>query len=126
MKYPLAVTKKLMDVYGDDIALGYDIACSFMKTVGRSSLSLQAREKRLTGIVPSFHGHSHNRLCQVFWHPTYVKGIGKEDLEGCERVFSASNALASTTRLATPFHRVQDIEEHFLVWDEDKHVESGA
>ena len=55
----------------------------------------------------------------------YIEGIGKEDLEGCERVFSASNMLASTTRLCTAFHRVQDIEEHFLFWDEDKHVESG-
>lgn len=126
MKYPLAVTKKLLEVFGEDIALGYDIACSFMKTVWKSALAELARRLRLTGITPSFHGHSHNRLCQVFWHPTYVEGIGKEDLEGCERLFSASNALASTTRLATPFHRMQDIEEHFLFWDEDKHVESGA
>ncbi|KZT63775.1 hypothetical protein DAEQUDRAFT_658875, partial [Daedalea quercina L-15889] len=32
MKYPLAVVSKLIDVYGNDIKLGYDIACSFAKT----------------------------------------------------------------------------------------------
>ncbi len=126
MKYPLAITKKLLDVYGDDLALGYDIACSFMKTLFKSSLGPIACLRRLTGVTPSFHGYAHNRLCQVHWHPMYVEGIGKEDLEGCERVFSASNALASTTRLATAFHRIQDIEEHFLFWDESKHVESGT
>ncbi|KZT68378.1 hypothetical protein DAEQUDRAFT_653084, partial [Daedalea quercina L-15889] len=32
MKYPLAIVSKLIDVYGNDIKLGYDIACSFAKT----------------------------------------------------------------------------------------------
>ena len=125
MKYPLAITNKLLDVYGDNIALGYDITCTFMKSVEKSTLGPIARSKHLTGITPSFHGYAHNQLCQVYWHPMYVEGIGKEDLEGCERIFSASNALASVTRLSTAFHRVQDIEEHFLFWDESKHVESG-
>ncbi|KAJ7200512.1 hypothetical protein GGX14DRAFT_466331, partial [Mycena pura] len=40
---------------------------------------------------------------------TYVKGMGLEDLEGCESFFSKSNALASTTRYATAFHRQQAI-----------------
>lgn len=125
MKYPLAITKKLLDVFGRNIALGYDIACSFVKTVKKSLLGPEADEKKLDYLTPSFHGHAHNRLCQVQWHPMYKEGIGKEDLEGCERVFSASNALAPTTRLSSAFHRVQDIEEHFGFWSEDKHVESG-
>jgi len=34
--------------------------------------------------------------------------------------------LAPGTRLATPFHRHQQIEEHFNFHDEDKHAASGT
>lgn len=125
MKYPLAVVKRLLDVYGKNLCVGYDIMCMFKKVLTKSAIAGFAASMELEGAVPSFHGHAHNRLCQVYWHPTYIDGIGKEDLEGCERVFSASNALAAGTRLATRFHRQQDIEEHFLFWSMDKHAESG-
>jgi hypothetical protein len=39
----------------------------------------------------------------------YMKGVGLEALETCESFFSKSNALASTTRYATRFHRQQAI-----------------
>ena len=42
----------------------------------------------------------------------YVEGLGLEDLEGCERFFSKSNALASSTRYASSFHRRQAIAEY--------------
>ncbi|OBZ74097.1 hypothetical protein A0H81_06240 [Grifola frondosa] len=93
MKYPLAVVDRLIEMYGPNVKLGYDIC--------------------------------HNRGCQVLWHPMYMEGAGKEDFEGCERLFSESNALASGTRLATPFHRRQAIEQFFTFWGEQKHAESG-
>jgi hypothetical protein len=37
--------------------------------------------------------------------------MGLEDLEGCERFFSKSNALASSLRYASIFHRQQKIVE---------------
>src|ERR1700730_818775 len=104
MKYPLAVLNKLFEVYGHDLVVAYDTACAFMKTVFRSSLGTKARELRLRGIVPAFHGHAHNRACQVDWHPMYVEGVGLEDFEECECTFSKSNDLAPGTRLTTPFH----------------------
>jgi len=60
MKYPLALVNKLMDVYGPDLALGYDIACGFAKTLRSSLLGPRAAQLHLSGIVPAFHGHSHN------------------------------------------------------------------
>ncbi|OBZ76606.1 hypothetical protein A0H81_03873 [Grifola frondosa] len=125
MKYPLAIVDKLMEVYGSDVKLGYDIACEFAKTLRSSSLGLSADLKCMSGVVPAFHGHSHNRLCQVYWHPMYMDGVGKEDFEGCERVFSESNALASRTRLSTSFHHHQAIEQFFGFWGEQKHAETG-
>ncbi|KAK1215201.1 hypothetical protein PQX77_022207 [Marasmius sp. AFHP31] len=126
MKYPLAIVKELLDRYGRDIGLGYDIMCTFIKTLLRSpQLGNHVVACRLKGVVPAFHGHAHNRKCQVSWHPMYTEGVGLEDFEECERTFSESNHLAATTRLATEFHRQQSILEHFDFHDVDKHVSSG-
>ncbi|KAF8128109.1 hypothetical protein EV363DRAFT_1265552 [Boletus edulis] len=72
-------------------------------------------------MVGSFHGHAHNRLCQLQWHPMYIEGIGNMEGEGCKHVFSASNELARTIHHATRFHRYQAIEEHFTFWNADKY-----
>ncbi|KAF8210742.1 hypothetical protein K438DRAFT_2046344 [Mycena galopus ATCC 62051] len=125
MKYPLAVVKQLLDRYGADIGLGYDIMCAFYKTLLRSSLGRRVVGLKLRGVVPAFHGHAHNRGCQVDWHPLYVEGVGLEDFEECERTFCLSNHLATVTRLCTPFHRQQQIDEHFAFHDLDKHAASG-
>uniref|UniRef100_A0A0W0G279 Uncharacterized protein n=2 Tax=Moniliophthora roreri TaxID=221103 RepID=A0A0W0G279_MONRR len=110
----------------DDVAVAYDIMCAFFKTLRRSAkLRDKVIESRLIGVVPAFHGHAHNRKCQVNWHPQYTNGVGLEDFEECERTFALSNGLASTTRLTTPFHRRQAIQEHFSFHDDDKHATSG-
>ncbi|KAI0043338.1 hypothetical protein FA95DRAFT_1584139 [Auriscalpium vulgare] len=121
-KYPLALVDKLLDVYGSDIACGYDIGCAFSKTLASSSLGPRAAAQRFRLVVGSFHGHAHNRACQLYWHPRNVPGMGQANFEGCERVFGASNALAANTRNASKFHRHQDIEQHFAFWDEDKYA----
>ena len=125
MKYPLSIVNKLLDVYGGDVCVGYDIACSFMKTLKSSSLGPKAVDTRLRCVVPAFHGYAHSRSCQVEWHPLHVGGTGKEDFEGSERAFSASNSLAIGTRLSSRFHRAQAIQQHWLFWSMDKHAQSG-
>ncbi|KAJ7119405.1 hypothetical protein C8R44DRAFT_624749 [Mycena epipterygia] len=125
MKYPLAMVKWMLDHYGGDIGLGYDIMCAFWKTLKRSSLGAKVTAMRWQGVVPAFHGHAHNRPCQIGWHPVYVDGVGLEDFEECEHTFSLSNHLAASTRLATTFHRQQQINEHFQFHDQDKHAASG-
>jgi hypothetical protein len=126
MKYPLAIVSKLFERYGSDPGIGYDIMCAFFKTLLRSSLGCKTVGLRMRGIVPAFHGHAHNRMCQIGWHPMYVDGVGLEDFEECERTFCLSNHLASCTRLSTPFHRQQQIDEHFHFHDFDKHAASGT
>lgn len=111
MKYPLAIVNKLIDIFGPDLALGYDIGCRF-KTTLNNALGEKARSNRHTCLVGAFHGHAHNRLCQLSFLTTYVEGLGLEDLEGCERFFSKSNALASSTRYSSTFHRRQAIVEY--------------
>ena len=117
-KYPLAVVERLLDTFGSNIGGGYDIGCQFGKTLARSRLATRVRDSNYTSLVGSFHGHAHNRLCQLSHLTTYVKGLGLEDLEGCERFFSKSNALASSVRYASRFHRKQRIVEYLQHMDE--------
>ena len=125
MKYPLASVNRLLEDFGSDICLGYNIMYAFSTTLRNSSLGQKAVAFRLSGVVPAFHGHAHNRGCQVQWHPLYIEGAGLEDFEECERTFCRSNELASVTRLATPYHRQQHIDEHFRFHDIYKHIASG-
>ncbi|KAJ7815528.1 hypothetical protein B0H14DRAFT_2603415 [Mycena olivaceomarginata] len=116
MKYPLAIVAKLFKRYGSDPGIGYDIMFCWVAKL----LAFACAESS-----PAFHGHAHNRTCQIGWHPMYVEGAGLEDFEECERTFCLSNQLASCTRLSTPFHRQQQIDEHFHFHDLDKHAASG-
>ncbi|KAJ6632375.1 hypothetical protein B0H10DRAFT_2427108 [Mycena sp. CBHHK59/15] len=81
MKYLLAIIKSILDRYGKDVCIGYDIMCAFFKTLLRSSLGKRVVAMKLRGVVPAFHGHAHNRACQVGWLPLYVEGVGLEDFE---------------------------------------------
>jgi hypothetical protein len=112
-KYPLACVEKLLDAFGPDLGGGFDIGCKFKTTLNNSPLGSQVWELRHTCLVGSFHGHAHNRLCQLQHLATYVKSLGLEDLEGCERAFSKSNALTGSIRYASIFHRMQAISTYF-------------
>ena len=122
-KYGLAVVNKVLDVCGNDQAIGHDIACSSRKTIANSSIGGKAAESRLQVVVNAFHGFSHNRRCQLQNHPLYLDGIGIEDLETCERIFASSNSAAALIRHASHFHWVQFLDLHFDNWNGDKYLE---
>ncbi|KAF8163878.1 hypothetical protein K438DRAFT_1618050 [Mycena galopus ATCC 62051] len=108
-KYPLAIENTLMDAFGKDIDFGYDIGCGHAKTLKNSPLGPKAKEHNFRMLVGAFHGHAHNCRCQLKYLATYVEGMGIEDLEGCERLFSKSNGLSRSVRYASVFHRKQTI-----------------
>ncbi|KAG2117378.1 uncharacterized protein F5147DRAFT_743073 [Suillus discolor] len=114
MKYPIASLNKLMEVFGKNILYGYDIKCALEKILLRSSLANHIKELNLHGVVPAFHGHAHNHLCQVQHYSKYKVGAGKEDFETCERHLKLRNA--------TEFHRHQTLDEHFRFADMDKYA----
>ncbi|KAF8157315.1 hypothetical protein K438DRAFT_1488153, partial [Mycena galopus ATCC 62051] len=55
-------------------------------------------------LVGAFHGHAHNRRCQLKYLATYVERMGIENLEGCEHFFSKSNGLSRSVCYASLFH----------------------
>jgi len=111
-----------MPVLGGKGGCAYDIGCAFAKTLANSKLGPCAAAFGIRMMVGAFHGHAHNRRCQLDWHLMYIDGTGHTEGEGCEHVFSASNELARGTRHASAFHRHQTIEEHFAFWDADKYA----
>ncbi|KAJ7770869.1 hypothetical protein DFH07DRAFT_866570 [Mycena maculata] len=108
-KYPLSLTAHILNILGE-VVLAYDIGCKFKKLVKVHPLLKElAADKNFRALVGAFHGHGHGRLCGLENLMTYVEGVGLEAGEGCEIFFSKSNALASTTRYASRFHRQQAI-----------------
>lgn len=115
-----------MDVLEDKLLFGSDIGCSLQKTVASSSLGAKFKQKKCRCVVNAFHGYTHNWACQKENHPNVIRGLGIEDLETLERIFSASNAVAAVTRYSTAYRRRVFIDMFFRQWDEDKYLNIGT
>ncbi|KAG1837228.1 hypothetical protein DFJ58DRAFT_718925 [Suillus subalutaceus] len=63
----------LLNVCGNEQAVGHDIGCSSRKTIAASSIGVRAKSLNLIVAVNSFHGYAHNRRCQLQNHPLYLK-----------------------------------------------------
>lgn len=111
-----------MDVLEDRLLVGSDIGCSMKSTIASSSIGPMFKQKQCRCCVNAFHGYTHNWACQKQNHPNVIEGLGLEDLETLERIFSASNAVAGVTRHATPYRRRVFIDLFFRQWDEDKYM----
>ncbi|KAJ7468828.1 hypothetical protein B0H11DRAFT_1731990 [Mycena galericulata] len=111
------IVDALLDAFGPDVGDGYDVGCGLESTIKKTPLKEKAERLNFKSLVGAFHGHAHNRLCQLTFLATYVPGLGLEDLEGCERFFSQSNALSRSTRYASIFHRRQSIATYLAHTD---------
>jgi hypothetical protein len=112
---------KAMDTFDSNLLIGYDIGCVFGGTILSTSLGARFWDSGSRTCVNAFHGYSHNYQCQCKNHPNNITGMGLEDLETLERVFSSSNTLAVVMRYASAYRQQLYIEMHFSQWDEDKY-----
>ena len=103
-KYPLAIVNKLINCFGSNLAAGYDINCSFATTLFNSTIGPHTLLTNHASLVGALHRHAHCRVCQLENLVTYIDGLGLEDLETYEHMFSKSNVLATTTRHTSIFH----------------------
>ena len=126
-KYPLAHVNELINVFGSDIMIGYDIGCGFSSTVSKSvRVGPRVMERHVKFCVNAFHGHAHNRLCQLRWHSVFQEHVGLEDFECCERAFSDSNKVALCTRHSSKYRRRVAIVHHVNRWNDEKFCELGT
>lgn len=120
-KYPLAVTARALRVLGPCLLMGYNIGCVFQKTISSSPLGTQFAKSKSRCCVNAFHGYSHNFACQTQNHPNVIEGVGIEDLETMERIYSSSNQVAGVTRYASAYRCRVFIDMFFQQWDDDKY-----
>lgn len=113
---------KAMETLGLHLLIGYDIGCVFGGTILSTSLGAKFQESSSQMCINMFHGYSHNYKCQCKNHLNNITGMGLEDLETLERVFSSSNVVVAVTQLASAFQQRLYIEMHFKHWDEDKYA----
>lgn len=122
----MTVVHRLVTILGSYLALGYDIGCAFQKTIATSSLGPSFSASFSRCLVNAYHGYTHNYACQCKNHPGVVEGVGLEDFETMERVFSSSNEVAGVTRHATGYRRRVFIDLHFQQWDDEKYCNLGT
>lgn len=101
--------------------MGYDIGCVFSGTIFWSSMGDQFSKSGSRCCNNVFHGYSHDMLCQLLNHPNVIKGMGIEDLETLEHIFSSFNGLAGITRHMSSYHQHVAIDMSFAQWDADKY-----
>ncbi|KAJ7714166.1 hypothetical protein B0H14DRAFT_2644538 [Mycena olivaceomarginata] len=75
-KYPLTVVDSLLEHLRHNIGSGYDIRCDFQTKIKNSLLAARARQCNFQCLVGAFHGHAHNRLCQLCILATYFVELG--------------------------------------------------
>ncbi|KAL6307294.1 hypothetical protein BKA93DRAFT_815978 [Sparassis latifolia] len=124
-KYPLAMVAKVLQLLGPRSMGGYDIGCSFAHTIHDSSLSPEFRRLQAHLCVNAFHGYTHNHACQTQNHPNVIEGMGLEDLETMEHIFSKSNEVAPVTRYASRYRRRTFVDMFFGQWDADRYLSLG-
>jgi hypothetical protein len=121
-KYPLAIVNAIEKAHSDvSKMVGYDIWCSFKKTLKTAKIPVKG-----DGTTLAMHGYCHNRLCQIENHPLYKKGLGIADMEQCERSYSGSNEVAVLTRHASAFHRHQSIDMYMQQANKEKMENLGT
>ncbi|KAE9398022.1 hypothetical protein BT96DRAFT_995208 [Gymnopus androsaceus JB14] len=128
-RYPLALLHLFMAAEKEDrdrnnegrpkgsLAVAYDIACKFSKTISQSLLKGLAQWSNYLPVVGTMHGYAHECLCQLLFLMLYVVGCGLENGEGDERFFNVSNSLAPITRHQSTFHCRQAISEFLYYKD---------
>ncbi|KAG1883117.1 hypothetical protein F4604DRAFT_1576688 [Suillus subluteus] len=120
VKCGLASINKVLDVCGNDQAIGHNITCLSQKTIATNLIGQKAKELCLQLVINTFHGFSHNHCCQLENHPLYLIGLGIEYLETCECIFASSNSTALLIQHTSHFYWIQFLDLHFDKWDMDK------
>ena len=112
------------------VAISYDIVCQwFINIFNRMSSwpkDLQPRAGlHLRPLIPKFHDPAHLEKLHEQYSFNLAEGVGLSDGECPERVWSAHNALAGSTRTMGPGTRSDILDDHFGHWNWLKYSSMG-
>jgi hypothetical protein len=103
----------MLNTFSKDLGGGFNVGCHIEITLKNSTLRPLVAALNYKSLINAFHGHAHNRLCQLPHLATYMKCLGTEDLGVCESTFSKSNDLGGVIWYKSIFHHMQAIVQYF-------------
>lgn len=112
------------------IAISYDIVCQWFINLFLRMQAWPEDLKMPTGLyvrplIPKFHAPAHKEQDHEQYSHNYAEGVGLEDGECPERVWSGHNPLANSTKTAGP-GTLQDIyDDNFGFWNWQKYITLG-
>ncbi|KAF5346367.1 hypothetical protein D9757_014172 [Collybiopsis confluens] len=110
------------------ITLSYDIMCQFHKKMQTRVQSYDVQPpshityKNMQLLVPKFHLAAHKQLCRFSFSYNYAQGVGRTDGEAVERVWTATNTLAGSTKRMGPGSRSDTLDDHWNDWNWRKSI----
>ncbi|KAJ7017744.1 hypothetical protein C8F04DRAFT_1214941 [Mycena alexandri] len=102
---------------GQELTLSYDIACQWKKNLetrmGRlpDALQLDLDAIDLDTGLPVWHALAHEDLCATLNSLNYIRGVGRSDGEGVERLWAWLNGCSYQTKEMGLGNRVDTIED---------------
>ncbi|KAI8142642.1 hypothetical protein BJV82DRAFT_516081, partial [Fennellomyces sp. T-0311] len=122
-KYPLAVLDVILQKYGSNVNIMYDIACRFESSFKVSESWLKYIINNLESVkmaVTVFHAYAHSMSCQVKYHPWYIEGMGLTDGEGLERLWSYLGGFVAITRQMSAKRRLSTLINGLTYYKHDR------
>ncbi|KAH9482659.1 hypothetical protein JR316_0004759 [Psilocybe cubensis] len=115
------------------IFVSYDIACQWYKNIWQrmgtmlpAPMHISSSVDNIQFLVPKFHIAAHIQECILKFSFNTTKYVGRTDGEAPERGWSATNALATSTREMGPGFRRDTLDDHFNDWNWKKITGLGA
>lgn len=88
----------------DHVLVSYDIACQWMRKLEARSLQFphhlsdHLQHMNIVFAIPKFHLPAHGFSCQTRFSLNFIPGSARVDGEGIERLWAATNPVATSTR----------------------------
>ena len=123
------VLKALPNPY---LLLSYDVICGWSvnwpsRVAGNPVLANLIHPLGLTiwRSIGSWHIHGHDQKCSARYGFRFAYGAGAQDGEGCEVMWSGTNAVASTARAMSYGGRIEVLDDKINHWNLNKLTNAG-
>ncbi|KAG8693913.1 hypothetical protein FRC09_010194, partial [Ceratobasidium sp. 395] len=113
----------------DNVAIFYDIYCHWFKKWWERACLLPSpveQPKYYVGGIPKYHITGHVDLCWVLYSINLLKGMGRLDAEGCERLWADANLASGSTSTKGSGSRIDALNHMFQDWNWRKLITIAA